>query len=84
MIERIIYKKGRQVVEVRSRGGKLLFIKSKDGYEIKCRKTQEICIVSYDHMFLDSLKSFLPFTPHAEVLRKSQEIRRSLISSLSA
>lgn len=80
MIEKITYRDGKRVIEVRSKaGGKLLFIKTKRGYEIMCRKTHKICVVSYDHMFLDCLKSFMPLSSYAEVLVKAEEIRQTLI-----
>lgn len=53
MIEKIIEKNGEKVVEVRSDGGKLLFIKTKTGYEMKCPRTKMICVVSYEEMLKD-------------------------------
>lgn len=56
MIERIIERSGTKVVEVRSEGGKLLFIKTKEGYEMKCPRTKKICLVKYEEMIADCLQ----------------------------
>jgi hypothetical protein len=55
MIEKAIEKNGEKIVEVRSDGGKLLFIKTKQGYEMKCPRTKKICLVSYKEMYSDCL-----------------------------
>ena len=55
MIEKVVEKNGEKVVEVRSEGGKLLFIKTKHGYEMKCPRTKKICLVSYKDMISDCL-----------------------------
>ncbi len=55
MIEKVIEKNGEKVIEVRSEGGKLLFIKTKQGYEMKCPRTKKICLVSYKEMYSDCL-----------------------------
>ena len=56
MIERIIERDGEKVVQVRSRGGKLLFVKTKEGYEIKCPRTKQVCVIKYKEMLKDCLK----------------------------
>ncbi len=53
MQERITEKNGERVTEVRSEGGKLLFIKTKSGYEMKCPRTKKICLVKYEEMIRD-------------------------------
>lgn len=55
MIEKLIEKNGEKVVEVRSEGGKLLFVKTKQGYEMKCPRTKRICLISYKEMYSDCL-----------------------------
>lgn len=55
MIEKTIIRDGERIVEVRSEGGKLLFIKTRQGYEMKCPRTKKICLVSYREMFSDCL-----------------------------
>ncbi len=56
MIEKEIFRNGRKVIEVRSEGGKLLYIKTPDGYEMKCPRTKQICLVRYEEMLSDCLK----------------------------
>lgn len=56
MKEEIVEKNGEKVIEVRSDGGKLLFVKTKKGYEIKCPRTKEICLIRYEIMFTDCLR----------------------------
>lgn|SRR3989338_1776421 len=58
MIERIIDKNGEKITEVRSDGGKLLFIKTKKGYEMKCPRTKKICLVKYEEMLADCFNCF--------------------------
>jgi len=57
MKERIIERNGEKVIEVRSDGGRLLFIKTKMGYEIKCPRTKKICLVKYEQMLEDCFDS---------------------------
>ena len=56
MIEKIIDRGGKKVIEVRSDGGKLLFVKTKEGYEMKCPRTKKICLVKYEEMMADCMK----------------------------
>ena len=56
MLEKIIERDGKKVVEVRSDGGKLLFVKTKEGYEMKCPRTKKICLVKYEEMIADCLQ----------------------------
>ncbi len=56
MIEKIVEKNGEKIVEVRSDGGKLLFIKTKAGYEMKCPRTKQICLIKYQEMMSDCLQ----------------------------
>ena len=58
MKEKIIQRGKEQVVEVRSDAGKLLFVKTKEGYELKCPRSKQICLVPYRSMLSDCLKCF--------------------------
>jgi len=53
MLEKVITRNGEKVTEVRSVAGKLLYIKTKQGYELKCPRSKEICLVSYEQMLSD-------------------------------
>ena len=59
MIEREVEINGQKVIEVRSNGGKLLYKKTVRGYEMKCPRTKNICVVNYDQMLFDCLKNKL-------------------------
>lgn len=56
MIEKTVIRNGEKITEVRSEGGKLLYVKTKEGYEMKCPRTKEICVVRYDQMLFDCLQ----------------------------
>lgn len=56
MIEQIVERSGKKVIQVRSDGGKLLFVKTKEGYEIKCPRTKQVCVIKYQEMLMDCLK----------------------------
>ena len=58
MKETVVYRNGEKVIEVRSDGGKLLFVKTKAGYEMKCPRTKQICLVEYQEMLKDCQKCF--------------------------
>ncbi len=53
MKSKVVEKDGKKVTEVRSDGGKLLFIKTSAGYEMKCPRTKKICLVKYEEMIKD-------------------------------
>ena len=55
MIEKAVNRNGEEVIEVRSEAGKLLFIKTPRGYEIKCPRTKKVCLVKYEEMITDCL-----------------------------
>ena len=59
MQERIIIRNGEKITEVRSDAGKLLYIKTKDGYELKCPRSKQICLVRYEEMLSDWKDKFL-------------------------
>ena len=56
MIEHKIKRQDEEVTEVRSDGGKLLYIKTNKGYEMKCPRTKQICLVKYEDMYSDCFK----------------------------
>lgn len=53
MKETIILRNGEKVIEVRSDAGKLLYVKTKAGYELKCPRSKQICLVRYEDMMSD-------------------------------
>jgi glutaredoxin 2 len=53
MKEKITKRNDETVIEVRSEGGRLLFIKTKNGYEMKCPRTKKIYLVKYEDMLGD-------------------------------
>ena len=55
MIEKFVTRNGEKVTEVRSEAGKLLLIKTKKGYEIKCPRTKKVCLIKYEEMLSDCL-----------------------------
>ena len=56
MKEKITERDGEKVVQVRSDAGKLLFVKTKKGYELKCPRSKKVCLVRYKDMLSDCLK----------------------------
>ena len=56
MIEKTVIKNGQKVIEVRSDAGKLLYLKTKTGYELKCPRSKQVCLVRYEDMLSDCLK----------------------------
>jgi len=55
MKEKSIERNGEKVTEVRSDAGKLLYIKTPRGYELKCPRSKEICLIKYEEMVSDCL-----------------------------
>ena len=76
MREKTIERDGQKVVEVRSSGGKLLYVKTEKGYEMKCPRTKELCIVGYDQMFFDCLECFSGISRDQLPVEKVKTIRR--------
>lgn len=68
MIEKIVNRDGEQVTEVRSAAGKLLLIKTKKGYEIKCPRTKIVCLIKYEQMLNDC---FACLGEDAKIFRKT-------------
>ncbi len=56
MRERIVTRDGRRVVEVRSDAGRLLFVKTSEGYEFKCPRSKQVCLVPYARLYRDCLR----------------------------
>ncbi|MBI3618344.1 MAG: hypothetical protein HY210_09090 [Candidatus Omnitrophica bacterium] len=50
MREKQIIRNSVKVIEVRSDAGKLLYSKTKEGYELKCPRSKQICLVRYEDM----------------------------------
>ena len=55
MQERTAIRQGEKIVEVRSDVGKLLYVKTKKGYEFKCPRSKQICVIAYEAMIADCL-----------------------------
>ena len=53
MREKIITRNGEKIIEVRSNVGKLLYIKTKVGYELKCPRSKQVCLIRYEEMLSD-------------------------------
>jgi hypothetical protein len=68
MIEKIIVRGEDKVTEVRSDGGKLLYIKTAEGYEMKCPRTKQICLIRYEDMLGDCLRCLGEPAPVAAAL----------------
>ena len=81
MIEKEVYKNGEKIVEVRSEGGKLLYVKTKDGYEMKCPRTKKICLVRFDKMLFDCLQCFSGITEEDKLLEKAKQIKKLFVLS---
>lgn len=76
--EEIVDQGDEKVVEVRSEGGKLLFKKTKKGYEMKCPRTKQVCLVPYEMMLVDCLKCLADGMNERELLQKADQIRQLL------
>ena len=78
MIEKTVYTNGEKIIEVRSEGGKLLYRKTSEGYEMKCPRTKKICVVRYDQMLFDCLRCFSDNQNDDYLASKKDEIRKIL------
>ena len=70
MIEKTVIRSGKKVKEVRSDGGKLLYVKTDEGYEMKCPRTKQICLIRYEDMLSDCLQCMESVDPVNPVLQK--------------
>lgn len=77
MKEITVTRNGQKVIEVRSDGGKLLYVKTREGYEMKCPRTKKICVVGYDKMLFDCLKCMSDVSDE-ELLGKARQIQQLL------
>lgn len=75
MKEKTIVRNGEQVTEVRSHAGKLLYVKTKEGYEIKCPRSKQICLIRYEAMFRDCL-GCLDNNETAQMLEKILQFKK--------
>ena len=73
------YRDGQQVTEVRSEGGKLLYVKTEKGYEMKCPRTKQMCVVGYDEMLFDCLKCFSGISDEELLAEKKEQIRELFV-----
>ena len=78
MKEETIHHNGEKIIEVRSAGGKLLYKKTKRGYEMKCPRTKQICLVPYEQRLVDCLKCLAEGADEKELLEKAGQIKRML------
>ncbi len=76
MKEKIIKRGEEKVIEVRSDGGKLLFIKTKKGYEMKCPRTKEICLLTYEEIIKDCLQCLEGQEPTESLVHYLQQINK--------
>lgn len=56
MKETSIKKYGKTIVAVRSDAGKLMFVKTTEGYEMKCPRSKQTCLIRYEEMFSDCMR----------------------------
>ena len=84
MLEKTIERNGQKVVEVRSDGGKLLYVKTKEGYEMKCPRTKKICVVGYDKMLFDCLKCMSGIPDDELLFEKAKQIWKLFEDSVKA
>lgn len=56
MREKTVIRNGERIVEVRSDAGKLLCVKTREGYELKCPRSKQICLIRYEDMLSDCSK----------------------------
>jgi hypothetical protein len=50
---------GEEIIQVRSDDGKLLYVKTRSGYEMKCPRSKQICLIKYEDMIEDCLFNWL-------------------------
>jgi hypothetical protein len=79
MFEKIVQRSGKMVTEVRSDGGKLLYVKTDEGYEMKCPRTKQICLVRYEDMLSDCLRCLEGQPPMSRpTVMRGSKINRSV------
>lgn len=79
MTETKIIRNGQEVIEVRSQGGKLLYIKTAKGYEMKCPRSKKICLVGYDKMLFDCLKCMSDIKDEDLLVDKVNQVKNILV-----
>jgi phage FluMu protein Com len=50
LIEKTIERDGQKVIQGRSKEGKLLIEKTGEGYELKCPRSKEVYVITYEEM----------------------------------
>lgn len=53
LIETMIERNGQKVIQGRSRAGKLLIEKTHEGYELKCPRSKEVYLVTYEEILAE-------------------------------
>lgn len=56
LIETTIERDGEKVIQGRSREGKLLIEKTREGYELKCPRSKEVYLITYEEMITEYKK----------------------------
>lgn len=56
LIETTIERNGEKVIQGRSREGKLLIEKTREGYELKCPRSKEVYLITYAEMLSEHKK----------------------------
>lgn len=50
LVQNIIERNGKKVIQGRSSEGKLLIEKTQEGYELKCPRSKEVYLITYEEM----------------------------------
>ena len=56
MLEKVKHRNGVRIIEVRSDAGKLMYIKTPEGYEMKCPRSKEMCLIPYEKIMTDCIE----------------------------
>lgn len=56
LIETVIERNGEKIIQGRSKEGKLLVEKTREGYELKCPRSKEVYLIPYEEMLADYKK----------------------------
>jgi len=53
LIQKVIERNGRKVIQGRSCEGKLLIEKTQEGYELKCPRSKKVYLITYEEMLAE-------------------------------
>lgn len=53
LIQNVIDRRGETVIQGRSKEGKLLIEKTREGYELKCPRSKVVYLITYEEMFTE-------------------------------